>query len=167
MVVACFGSIVAISACSSNEEPTTEMVARSKTAWPPCEGEWRGPVEPHVAAARLLLERQVVPLGSSSKAVIENLGTGKLGFGLEARIYRAVNGHWREQDSSGSTMASINLPPRSVSHCLEVPIGENWRPGRYRVTFEVSSSRPQEDLHDPRLWAFFRVTSARSPDADS
>jgi hypothetical protein len=158
---ACLAVAVASLGCSSDGESDAEAGSRRKASSRLCDGGWRGPTEPGVAAAaRLVLNRPLAHPGATLQAMIENLGTEKLLFGIRPRIYRAVGGRWAEQDGSGYVLRAEYLAPRSSSPCLPVPIGEKWRPGRYRVSFEVSAVRSREDLRDRRLWAFFRVKPA-------
>ena len=133
-----------------------------------CDRTWRGPSEDEAAAAATFVNGATVPLGGRLWAAIENLGTDALSHGVEPIAERLVGDRWVRQGFTLNglplefTLLALDIEAESVSQCLEVPIPANWKPGKYRVGFEVTPYDSADPIVDPRSQAHFRVELARS-----
>ena len=146
--------------CGGEVGPPFELdFIRPPHAGEKCDQSWRGPIEDEAAAASIFLNRAVVRPGGELWAAIENRGTGDLGTGVEPRVKRRVDDDWVEQffPETEFTLASYVIQPKTVFGCLVVPIPKSWKPGLYRVAFEVSAYDSVERIGGPGFPAYFWV----------
>lgn len=125
-----------------------------------CTRDWIGPQENDAVAAKLLIDRRRVLPGTRIFVRIENLGRAALGYGEAPKIDRLDSGRWHGV-SVGSLGMLLELRPRSTSSCLEVPVSDSWRPGLYRMSFEVEEIDNQGGASELST-VYFRVIGSKS-----
>jgi hypothetical protein len=100
-------------------------------------------------------------------ALIVNTGQAVLEYGVKPEVDQLVHGLWHPrpfvQDGVpvGFPGIILKLKPHTTSTCMEVPVSDSWRPGLYRVWFEVEAERNQDAVSELQPTAYFRVSSAR------
>lgn len=116
------------------------------------------------ASGLLVLDRAVSRAGRSLQARIENLGRERLEHGLDPKIDRRVDGHWAPGAGTGDgkftayPALALIVEPGFAGHCVDIRISKNWRPGRYRVTFDVRALKKGGGFSDLSLVNYFSVT---------
>jgi hypothetical protein len=153
-------SLATLFGCGSKEESAFELdFIRPPRAGEKCDMTWRGPAVDEAAAASVFLNRAVVRPGGELWAAIENKGFGDLETGIEPKVKRRVGDDWVEQFFPGTefSLRAETIELRTVSLCMGVPIPKTWKPGLYRVAFEVSPHGSVERIEGAGFPAYFWV----------
>ena len=146
--------------CGGEERHAVEAdLIRPPRVGEKCDHTWQGPEEDEAVAAVLFLNRGIVRPGNTLWAAIENRGTDRVETGIDPRVQRQAGDDWVEQSFPGldSILAAYTIEPRTVSPCLQVPIPKLWKPGLYRVNFEVSARGSLDQVEGPGFPSYFRV----------
>ena len=146
--------------CGGEEEHAFELDRiRPPRGGEQCDQTWRGPSEDEAVAATLFLNRGVVRPGGRLWAAIENRGATALETGIAPKVKRRVEGEWVDQVFPGtdSLLAAYTIERSTVSPCLGVRISKTWKPGLYRVNFEVSASGSLDQVEGPGFPSYFRI----------
>lgn len=153
-----------LSGCGDGNKATGDFDAvRPLGPGSKCDRTWRGPDTDEAGAAGLFLDRRAVKSGGTLWAAIENLGTEELLYGFEPIAQKRVGDEWVRQEftSDGepmeSLLAAVTLDPGAVSVCIDVPISDDWAPGEYRVSFEVTARESNDQVGGPGFPSRFRV----------
>jgi hypothetical protein len=160
--VAALGCLVMLFGCGGEEGSAMEAdLIRSPRAGEECDRTWQGPAEDEAVAATLFLNRQSVQPGGRLWAAIENRGNSELAYGIEPLVKRRVGSEWVIQlfPDMAFPLLEITIDPKAVSMCIEVPIPSTWKPGLYRVNFEVSPYDSLDRVEGPGFPSYFRIRS--------
>jgi hypothetical protein len=121
------------------------------------------------AAAGLMLNRRRVAAGGVLQVRIRNLGREALSHGAMPIVQQRVDDRWerRGYEEDGRPilfpLVAVKAVSGSVGGCKEVPISTEWKPGQYRVAFEVDLFAPSGRNVVMRPWGQFTVVSPRRP----
>ena len=146
--------------CGGEEEPAVEAdLIRPPGAGKKCDQTWQGPTEDEEVAATLFLNRRVVRPGGTLWAAIENRGTEELTYGVAPMVKRQIGETWVGQPFPGMDfpLLALTIDPRTLSTCIEIPVPKSWKPGLYRVNFEVSARGSVDQIEGPGFPSYFRV----------
>lgn len=145
------------------EEEATSGMTRKEF----CQARWAGPQVHQRVAAKVAVNPPKAVAGQRVFAVIENLGTTSLAYGVAPTVDQLVGGEWRPRQilEQGQQIVfptiSLELEPRARSTCLEVPVPVKWHQGLYRVGFRVEPWGKKEKESSLEPVGYFHVVTKR------
>lgn len=162
---------ITLSSCGSSEDGETSVVVSNGpsaywhgTASAFCRGNWSNVLqEGRSDDGRLVLNRAETMPGSVIRTRIANESGQVLQQGMNPLVDMRVDGEWVARPiMDGRSVRSypalaIRVNPGKAGPCLEIPVPDQWRPGQYRVRFEVRALKRGGGATDLILENYFDV----------